>query len=120
MNKEKKANNGSMELFTIMTDIPLWNFLVQERKKTAKYTRVQAFGNLIDRQRIALLENNGDKNLRGTVQDMAATWGWDRETVTRFLKTLSQLGVLTIITEKNRKAYRLKYKANEESVAGVA
>ena len=92
----------------IQTDIPLWNFLVQGIKKAHKVSRVQAFVDLIDRQRIALLKGE-DENLTGTIQDMAKAWGWDRDTVARFLDNLEQLGVLTVETTGNRKSFTLKY-----------
>ena len=50
-----------------------------------------------------------NENLNGTIQDMAKAWGWDRETVARFLDNLEQLGVLTVQTTGNRKTFMLKY-----------
>lgn len=104
-NEHKNNANAQMQ---ILTDIPLWNFLVQGMKKAHKVSRVQAFCDLIDRQRIALLKGENE-NLNGTIQDMAKAWGWDRETVARFLDNLEQLGVLTVQTTGNRKTFMLKY-----------
>jgi len=109
MAKQNEQQNNAQELFTLMTDMALWNFLVQGIKKSHKVSRMQAFANLLDRQRIALLERGDDDNLKGSIQDMTKTWGWDKETIARFLDNLKRLGVLTITTTGNRKAFRLNY-----------
>ena len=43
------------------------------------------------------------------MQDLANKWGWNRETVTRFIDNLEQLGALTVDTTGNRKTVTLKY-----------
>ena len=105
--QDEQLHSANAQLI-IQTDIPLWNFLVQGIKKTHRVSRVQAFADLIDRQRIALLKGE-DEKLTGTIQDMARTWGWDRDTVVRFLDSLEQLGVITIDTTGYRKTFMLKY-----------
>ncbi len=120
MAKQNEQQNNAHELFTLMTDMTLWNFLVQGMKKSHKVSRVQAFADLLDRQRIALLEKQDDDNLKGSIQDMAKTWGWDRETVARFLDNLEQLGVLTITTTGNRKAFRLNYESRRKNALGAS
>lgn len=108
MTTQNEHQNSANAQIIIQTDIPLWDFLVQGIKKAHKVSRVQAFHDLIDRQRIALLKGE-DENLTGTIQDMAKAWGWDRDTVARFLDNLEQLGVLTVETTGNRKSFMLKY-----------
>ena len=105
LNEHQNSANAQM---IIQTDIPFWDFLVQGIKKAHKVSRVQAFHDLIDRQRIALLKGENE-NIGGTIQDMAKAWGWDRETVARFLDNLEQLGLLTVETTGNRKSFMLKY-----------
>ena len=111
MKKRTKTQSDSQELFTLMTDMALWNFLMQGMKKSHKVSRVQAFADLLDRQRIALLEKQDDDNLKGSIQDMAATWGWSRKTVSQFLENLKRFGVLTISREGSQKTFRLTYEA---------
>ncbi len=111
--------NNAQEEFSLQTGIPLWNFLVQGMKKSHKLSRVQAFADLVDRQRIALLEKEDD-NLKGTIQDMAKTWGWDRETVSRFLDNLERLGLITTTATGNRKTFRLNYDTSRKSVPGAS
>lgn len=108
MATQNEQQNSANAQLIIQTDIPLWNFLVQGMKKAHKVSRVQAFCDLIDRQRIALLKGENE-TLTGTIQDMAKAWGWDRETVARFLDNLEQLGVITVETTGNRKSFMLKY-----------
>lgn len=108
MTTQNEHQNSANAQIIIQTNIPLWDFLVQGIKKAHKVSRVQAFHDLIDRQRIALLKGE-DENLTGTIQDMAKAWGWDRDTVARFLDNLEQLGVLTVETTGNRKSFMLKY-----------
>lgn len=108
MTTQNEHQNSANAQIIIQTDIPFWNFLVQGMKKAHKVSRVQAFCDLIDRQRIALLKGENE-NLTGTIQDMAKAWGWDRETVARFLDNLEQLGVLTVDTTGNRKTFMLKF-----------
>lgn len=92
----------------IVTDIRLWNLLLQGHKKSHGHTRVEAFYDLIDRQRIALLTSEDDC-LKGSVMEFSKVWGWDRETVVRFLDNLEQIGVLTVRMAGNRKVVRLNY-----------
>lgn len=92
----------------IVTDIRLWQLLLQGMKKQHKLTRVEAFYDLIDRQHIAMLTSTCE-HMRGSVLEFSKAWGWDRETVMRFLDNLEQLGVVTIHMAGNRKAVKLNY-----------
>ena len=49
MNKNTIRNNQ----LRIVTDIALWNLLLQGVKKQPKYSRLEAFCDLMERQRIA-------------------------------------------------------------------
>ena len=104
-NGQRKNINATL---IIPTDIHLWNFLVKGMQKTCRVSRVQAFCDLVERQQVALLKGEGE-SLSATMQDLANKWGWNRETVTRFIDNLEQLGALTVHTTGNRKAVKLKY-----------
>ena len=112
MATQNEHQNKANAQLVIQTDIPLWDFLTQGIKKAHKVSRVQAFYDLIDRQRIALLKGENE-NFTGTIQDMAKAWGWDRDTVARFLDHLEQLGQLTVETRANRKSFKLKYSSEK-------
>ena len=110
MNVKPKSQNEQPTMdkrpLKIIADIPLWDLLVQGTKKTNKLSRVQALRDIIERQYITLLKGE-DEYLSGSVLDFAKSWGWDRETVTRFLNELEQLGVITIDVSVNRKKIKL-------------
>ena len=81
--EKDKARNAQVR---IVTDIALWNLLLQGVKKQSKYSRLEAFRDLIERQHIALL--TGDEFMKGNALEFSKAWGWDRETVSRFLDKL--------------------------------
>jgi hypothetical protein len=74
MDKETVRNSQ----VRIVTDIALWNLLLQGVKKQPKYSRLEAFRDLMERQRIALLTGDG-KFMKGSVLEFSKAWGWDRE-----------------------------------------
>ena len=99
---------GLPEQLKIVTDTRLWNLLLQGMKKSEKLTKVEAFNDLIERQRIALLTSD-DEYMKGNVLEFSKAWGWDRETVNRFLERLQELDIVTISMAGNRKAIKLNY-----------
>ena len=104
----------------IVTDIALWNLLLQGVKKQPKYSRLEAFRDLMERQRIALLTGDG-KFMKGSVLEFSKAWGWDRETVSRFLEKLQELDIVTMTLAGNRKAIKLNYITdNAESACASA
>ncbi len=106
MNEQNTQQNNALAGLTIQTDIALWRLLLQGMKKSHKLSRVEAFYDLIDRHCIAMLKGEDD-HISGTIHNMAKAWGWDRETVAKFLDNLQQLGMVTIDTDGNRKTVRL-------------
>ncbi len=117
MTTQNSHQKDDFENVKILTDIALWKLLTEDIKKTHKLSRVQAFYDLIDRQRIATIVG-GHTNLEKSFTALAKAWGWDRYTVTRFLDSLQQLGILTIITDGNRKTFRLNCVTVHETVPG--
>ena len=103
-----EQNNSDKTQLKIVTDTRLWNLLLQGMKKSEKLTRVEAFNDLIERQRIALLTSD-DEYMKGNVLEFSKAWGWDRETVNRFLERLQELDIVTISMAGNRKAIKLNY-----------
>ena len=103
-----EQNNSYKTQIRIETDIRFWNLLLQGMKKSEKLTRVEAFNDLIERQRIALLTSD-DEYMKGNVLEFSKAWGWDRETVNRFLERLQELDIVTISMAGNRKAIKLNY-----------
>lgn len=117
MNEQKAHPNNALTELKIQTDIPLWKLLLQGIKKTHKLSRVEAFYDLIDRQCISLLRG-GDTHLSGSIIEIAKAWGWDRETVGRFLDNLEQLGAVSIDIDGNRKTFRMNCIIFPQTVSG--
>lgn len=85
----------------------LWQLLMQNIKlKPHKYSRAEAYYDLLCRQRLTLLTGDYDC-LPGTIQKLSQTWSWDRSTVNRFIISLVDIGVASIINISGRKAVRL-------------
>ena len=117
MAEQNVLQNNVLTKVKIQTDIPLWKLLLQGIKKTHKLTRVEAFYDLIDRQCVSLLKGE-DTHLSGNINEISKAWGWDRETVGRFLDNLEQLGILTIDLDGNRKAFRMNCIVIPQTVSG--
>ena len=103
-----EQNNSDKTQIRIETDIRFWNLLLQGMKKSERLTKVEAFNDLLERQRIALLTSD-DEFMKGNVLEFSKAWGWDRETVNRFLERLQELDIVTISMAGNRKAIKLNY-----------
>lgn len=101
------SQNEAVQQLKIVTDYPFWEYLAQGQKKGHKQTRVEAFYDLIGRQVMALMQNDDDY-VEGNLTELAKTWGWNRETVSKFLDTLEQMGMLQIYTSMNRKFLKLQ------------
>ena len=114
-NEHKKKTSVRL---IIPTDIYLWNFLVKGVQKTCRVSRVQAFYDLVERQQVALLKGEGE-SISATMKDLANKWGWNRETVTRFIANLEQLGALTVDTTGNRKTITLNYSIDGKKDTGA-
>lgn len=99
-------HNNVLSDITIITDMALWKLLLHGMKKSHKLSRVEAFYDLIDRHCIALLKGE-DEHISGTTHSLAKVWGWDRETVAKFLDSLEQLGTVTIDMVNKRKTIRM-------------
>lgn len=119
MNERSTQQNNALAGLTIQTDIAFWRLLLQGVGKSHKFTRTEAFYDLIDRHCIALLKGEGD-HVSGSINSMAKTWGWDRETVARFIDNLQQLGMVTIETEGNRKVIRLNCVTLQQAHPGAS
>lgn len=106
MTEQNVQKNNALTNVRIQTDIALWKLLLQGIKKSHKLSRVEAFYDLIDRQCVSMLKGE-DTHLSGSILEIAKAWGWDRETVGRFLDNLEQLGAVSIDMEGNRKVVRM-------------
>ena len=104
LNTQQKNEKSQME---ILTDLSLWKMLVQGGKKTHKLNRFEAFFDLLNRQRIALLAED-EGNINFSALELSKAWGWDRVTVTKFIDNLQKLKALTLSTSTKRKLIKLE------------
>ena len=104
--KEQQSPKGQMML--ILTQLNLWDYLFQEESATVekKFSKPQAFYDLLQRQKKSIDEFENDVVL-GNFQTFAKTWGWHRQTVKNFLYELASLGALTIDATTNRTVIKI-------------
>lgn len=117
MNNE--LNKNKVEQLKVLTDYSLWTFLAQRIKKDNKFSRFEALYDLIQRQYLVCLKD-GDGYLEGTITDFTKKWKWDRETVNKFLDQLQQIGILSVVTTKNRPHFRINYIKDVSEQQGAA
>ena len=113
MNTQNKNRITSKKQMKIIVDFSLLKMLSANKKKLGKFTRVQALCDLIERQYITALQEDGEY-LKGSVFEFSKNWGWDRDTVARFLNELEQLGIVSALMTQNRKTFRVNYVTDEE------
>lgn len=93
----------------LTTDFDFWNFLfhgLPKKDAPRKFTKPEAFFDLLKRQRWAALTNDNDF-LEGSVLALSKAWGWDRNTVMNFMKYLSDNNVITTSKVNGRHIFRL-------------
>ena len=92
----------------IVTDFALWNYLFQGyvNQGAHRYSRAEAFFDLVNRQRLAYLTGDGEF-LEAGIQQLANVWSWDRTSVRKFIGSLCELGAASIETKANRTCIRL-------------
>ncbi len=92
----------------IVTDFALWNYLFQGyvNQGAHRYSRAEAFFDLVNRQRLAYLTGDGEF-LEAGIQQLANIWSWDRTSVRKFIGSLCEMGAASIETKANRTCIRL-------------
>lgn len=113
MDIPKKNRITSKNQMKIIVDFSLLKLLSANTKKTGKFTRVQALCDLIERQYLTALQEEGEY-LKGSILEFAKNWRWDRETVNRFLNELEQQGIVSSQMTQNRKTFKVNYTTEEE------
>ena len=106
-NRLSNAPNHKATL-EIVTSFELWDFLLdgrtmanQSKGNRHRYSKAEAFFDLLDRQRIS--NSTGDNDyMNNSVQLLANTWGWMRPTAKKFLDKLQEIGAITLTSSGNR------------------
>lgn len=118
MDVQNKNRITSKNQMKIIVDFSLLKMLSANKKKLGKFTRVQALCDLIERQYITALQEDGEY-LKGSVFEFSKNWGWDRDTVARFLNELELLGIVSSQMTQNRKTFKVNY-ITEEGIDSLA
>lgn len=102
--KFQRENTPRTTPMVVETDFELWNYLLQgcSKKPRHRYSRMEAFYDLLNRQRQMILNGNDDDYMDASLQDLANTWSWDRGAVRRFVETLSDMEAVTLDTDYSR------------------
>lgn len=108
MNEQNKISqtDGSIQ---ILTNLSLWNTLFGDTLITPKrkFTKGEAFYDLLQRQKRALKEDQ--EALPGNFQSLADAWGWHRQTVRRFFEELTAIGAVTIERQVNQTVIQIPH-----------
>lgn len=119
--KVTNANNAQFTLI-IPFSMELWHFLVggqkNFQKKDGRFTRAEAFGDLLERQHAAAMRDV-DEPIKADITDLTRAWQWQRTTTATFLDTLERFGVLTSQKSGNSRIFRLNYTQERKSDSGA-
>lgn len=106
--KIQQSNNAEYSM-TIPTSRQLWSYLLHGQKNsTKKFSRVEAFRDIIERQHAALLSCRDD-GIGTSITELTKAWRWNRDTTSAFINTLRRLGAVTCEMDGNRTIIRLTY-----------
>lgn len=88
---------------------PNYQHKITNRKSPSganKLTKAEAFFDLVNRQRLALI-TTGDDVINISVISLSDSWGWNRKTTRNFLEELVEFGVLIFKPDANRTIIQL-------------
>jgi hypothetical protein len=110
MNQKTATKNQSRHTVNVPVNIELLDFLCMDVSHPIKYTRLQAFSDLLRCQAIAT--STGVKTINNfSFQHFSKRWNWHRDTVRKFFAELVKFKVVLIVSEKdnpNKKILVLK------------
>ena len=107
MLKTKNEILTQKKMMVVPTNILLWDYLLKGNKLAPKFTRCEAFYDLIKRQ-TTIMNQTDELYINGSIRELAMAWRWDRETVSRFLSQLTEFGLLMVGQNEYRASYTLK------------
>ncbi len=107
MLKTKNEILTPKKMMVVPTNILLWDYLLKGNKLAPKFTRCEAFYDLIKRQ-TTIMNQTDELYINGSIRELAMAWRWDRETVFRFLSQLIDFGILIVSQKEPRASYTLK------------
>ncbi len=107
MSEEKTETQTPEQTMVVPTNLILWDYLLKGAKRPPKFSRCEAFCDLIKRQQKNLLQT-GEPYILGSASELSLAWHWDRETVSRFFDQLTKFGILLVHDEDRRTSYSLR------------
>ena len=100
MNQKTATKNRSLYTVNVPVNIELLDFLCMDVSHPIKFTRLQAFSDLLRRQAIAT--STGEKTINNfSFQQFSKRWNWHRDTVRKFFAELVKLKVVLIVPEED-------------------
>lgn len=119
----KVSNSNNVEFTLVIPfSMELWHFLVGGQKnfpkKDGRFTRAEAFDDLLERQHAAAMRDV-DEYIKADITVLSRAWQWQRTTTATFLDTLQDLGVLTSEKSGNSRIFRLNFSLERKSDSGA-
>ena len=119
----KVSNSNNVEFTLVIPfSMELWHFLVGGQKtfqkKDGRFTRAEAFDDLLERQHAAAMRDI-DEPIRADITDLTRAWQWQRTTTATFLDTLEGFGILTSQRSGNSRIFRLNYTMERKIDSGT-
>lgn len=103
--KENEKNDGKN--YEIRVSSELLSFLCCDYafKKSRRFSRLQAFQNLVERYCAAKRE---EEDMAVNMERLSKFWGWSRPSVMRFVHNLETMNVLEVFVVVTSKMVRLR------------
>ncbi len=96
LNVGKKSETPKGELnLQITANFELFKLLAQDSFSNRKFSKAEAFFDLLTRHRLVTLTKD-ESYLGDGILSYAKAWGWDRGTVKKFIDSLCSVGAVTI------------------------
>ena len=115
------SQTGRKATLEVVTSFELWDYLLDGRTMANqakggkhRYTKAEAFFDLLDRQRISN-STFDDGYMNSSVLLLANAWGWMRPTAKKFLDTLASIGVVTLTRRGNSTVVRINNIVGEDT-----
>lgn len=122
MSEKVTSANSAQFTLVIPFSMELWHFLVggqkNFQKKDGRFTRAEAFDDLLERQHAAAMRDVNEP-IKADITVLSRAWQWQRTTTATFLDTLQNLGVLASEKSGNSRIFRLNFSLERKSDSGT-
>lgn len=103
----KKEDIKVEEKYYINISLDLLNYLCDDYsyRNTRRFSRLQAFLNLVERNNIAKIKK---EESGASIEVLSKSWKWSRPTVMRYIQDLEKMNCVEIANVVTRKLVRLR------------